>query len=165
MRNNSQRNNILKLLCVLILVSCDASRVFDQYVSMDNNQWNIQDKVIFKFSVKDTLSQHNLFINLRNTSAYKFRNLFLITEMNFPDGQRIIDTLEYDMADKSGKFLGKGITEIKENKLFYKEGITFPNTGDYSIHIAHAMRKNNTINGIQNLQGISDVGFRIENIQ
>lgn len=82
--------------------------------------------------------------------------------MNFPDGKKVIDTLEYDMTDKTGKFLGKGFSEIKENKLFYKENIIFPTTGSYKVTINQSMRKSGTVSGIKSLDGITDVGFRIE---
>ena len=114
---------------------------------------------------KRQINKHNLFVNLRNNNAYEFSNLFLITKLDFPDGQKIIDTLEYDMADLTGKFLGAGFSEIKENKLFYKENISFPINGDYSIGITQAMRKSNEIDGLQNLEGVTEVGFRIEKIE
>nr|BFF39475.1 hypothetical protein BACY1_12800 [Tenacibaculum mesophilum] len=85
--------------------------------------------------------------------------------MNFPDGQIIIDTLEYDMADVTGKFLGQGFTDIKENKLFYKENITFPRKGEYTFKVRQAMRKNGKLEGIEELEGITHVGFRIEKIK
>ena len=69
------------------------------------------------------------------------------------------------MADPTGKFLGTGFSEIKENKLFYKENIIFPIIGEYSVAIKQAMRKSDEIDGIQNLNGITDVGFRIEKIE
>jgi gliding motility-associated lipoprotein GldH len=82
--------------------------------------------------------------------------------MQFPNGEQVIDTLEYDMADAHGQFLGEGITEIKESKLFYKEGIRFPVSGNYSLEVFQAMRKNGEIEGVAKLSGNSDVGFRIE---
>jgi gliding motility-associated lipoprotein GldH len=66
------------------------------------------------------------------------------------------------MADVSGKFLGTGLTEIKESKLFYKENVVFPSSGDYKISISQAMRKIGEIDGVKTLEGITEVGFRIE---
>jgi hypothetical protein len=43
----------------------------------------------------------------------------------------IIDTLEYEMANPDGTLMGKGITDTKENKLFYKENFTFPKWETY----------------------------------
>ncbi len=104
-----------------------------------------------------------MFVNLRNTNAYKYNNLFLIVEMVFPHGKTIKDTLEYRMAEPSGKLLGEGYTDIKENKLWYKENVVFTETGEYTVNIQHAMRENGKVNGIVELEGITDIGFRIEN--
>lgn len=149
----------------LFFSSCDEKREFDEYKTIQGNSWDKNQEVNFYFSITDTIQRKNVFINLRNNKDYPFSNLFVITEMNFPDGNRVIDTLEYDMTDVTGKFLGSGATDIKENKLFYKENIVFPSSGNYSFKIKQAMRKNNEIEGIQTLKGITDVGLRIEKIK
>ncbi|NVK52029.1 MAG: gliding motility lipoprotein GldH [Flavobacteriaceae bacterium] len=158
-------NSIGLLLFIAVFLgftSCDSKRVYDTYKTLDNQSWNLDKKVQFSFNINDTLTKNNLFINVRNNNKYNFNNLFLITELNFPNGKKIVDTLEYQMADNSGKFLGNGFTEIKESKLFYKEHVVFPISGVYTLAISQAMRKNNQIDGIQNLEGITEVGFRIE---
>ena len=167
MLNKKVKKNklIVFLSAFILLVSCDSNSVFDEYVAIPNGTWNSNNSIDFSFKVQDTINKHNLFVNLRNNNAYEFSNLFLITKLDFPDGQKIIDTLEYDMADLTGKFLGAGFSEIKENKLFYKENISFPISGDYSIGITQAMRKSNEIDGLQNLEGVTEVGFRIEKIE
>ena len=158
-------NSLLVIVLLMLLVSCDSNGVFDRYISLNDASWKANEKISFDFTINDTLAKHNLFIQLRNNSKYGFSNLFLITQCNFPDGQRIIDTLEYDMADNTGKFLGAGFTEVKENKLFYKENITFPIRGEYTFSVSQAMRKSDAIQGIESLDGITDVGFRIEKIE
>ena len=67
------------------------------------------------------------------------------------------------MADPSGKFLGTGIGITKASKLFYKENVQFPVSGVYCLELFHAMRENAAVNGIENLGGIENIGFRIEN--
>jgi gliding motility-associated lipoprotein GldH len=154
----------LNTLIVLCFFSCDSLREHDSYVSVANKTWNSSKKVTFPFSVTDTVLKKNLFINIRNNNEYAFSNLFLITELEFPNGKKVIDTLEYEMTDASGQFLGNGLTEIKENKLFYKEQVVFPMPGNYSVTIRQSMRKNGEVNGIELLEGITDVGFRIEKV-
>lgn len=162
-----KRNNciLVLLLCILILVSCDSKQVFDHYTAIPKNSWSKDDRIVFSFPIQDTITKNNLFIHIRNNKEYPFSNLFLITSMKFPNGQKIVDTLEYDMTDATGKFLGEGFSEIKENKLLYKENITFPISGTYTLAIQQAMRKNNEINGVLSLDGVTDVGFRIEKQQ
>lgn len=155
------KNSLLVFLLVFCVVSCDENRVFDAYKSVPNG-WHKDLVVNFKINPPDTINPYNLFVNLRNTNAYKYNNLFLIVEMTFPHGKTIKDTLEYRMAEPSGKFLGTGTTDTKENKLWYKENVVFNEAGEYSVNIQHAMREHGKVNGIVNLEGITDIGFRIE---
>ncbi|WP_455569304.1 gliding motility lipoprotein GldH [Tenacibaculum ovolyticum] len=161
-----KRSSIFILfLTIFMITSCDSGRIYDEYIMLPKSSWSKRNVVTFTFPIKDSIKKKNLFINLRNNKNYNYSNLFLITQMNFPDGQIIVDTLEYNMTDVTGKFLGKGITDVKENKLFYKENITFPSKGNYTLKIRQAMRKNGNVDGIEELEGVSHVGFRIEKIQ
>lgn len=154
------------LLTVLAIgiTSCDSNRVFDQYVNVEDNIWLKSNIASFDFEISDTISRNNLFLNLRNNKDYEFSNLFLITQINFPDGLRIIDTLEYEMTDKIGNFLGVGFTDIKENKLFFKENVRFNQEGQYTIKVEQAMRKVGNIHALDSLKGVTDLGVRIESI-
>ncbi|MDG1728255.1 MAG: gliding motility lipoprotein GldH [Algibacter sp.] len=150
------------LTCFSIMVSCDSNSVYDNYKSVPN-RWHKDSIVSFKINPPDSIKAYNLFVNLRNTNAYKYNNLYLIVEMLFPHGKTIKDTLEYRMAEPNGKLLGEGYTDIKENKLWYKEDVIFNETGEYTVNIQHAMRENGKVNGVIELDGVTDVGFRIEN--
>ncbi|MBL4604286.1 MAG: gliding motility lipoprotein GldH [Flavobacteriaceae bacterium] len=162
----TRRNNFFYFIVGMMFVftSCDSNRVYDQYYSLEDNIWKLEDPVSFEIQVTDTISRNNLFVNIRNNNEYQYSNLYLITHINFPDGKKVVDTLQYEMADKNGRFLGSGISEIKENKLFLKENILFPVSGNYQVSIYQAMRKNGSIEGVKELEGITDVGFRIEKV-
>jgi len=158
--------NRVILLCFFIvslfIVACDSNSVFDEYKSVPD-VWNKNEVLSFNVEVPDSTKPYNLFVNLRNTNDYKYSNLFLIVEMNFPKGKVIRDTLEYRMAKPNGELLGAGFTSVKENKLWYKEAVVFNETGKYKVNIQHAMRTNGEVKGITNLEGITDIGFRVEN--
>lgn len=152
------------LSCCAFFCSCDSNRIYDEYKSVPN-QWHKDSIILFNVIPPDSTNNYNLFVNLRNTNEYKYSNLFLIVEMDYPNGKIVKDTLEYKMADPSGKFLGTGFTDVKENKLWYKgheKPFVFSEMGEYKIQIQHAMRQNGQVNGIENLEGITDIGFRIE---
>ncbi|WP_324720256.1 gliding motility lipoprotein GldH [Salinimicrobium sp. HB62] len=152
-------------LALLIFSACDEARVFDQYRSIPGGQWQRDSIVEFRFEAPDTLKNYNLFINLRNNSNYDFSNIYLITELNFPNGKVISDTLQYEMAAPSGEWLGTGFGDVKESKLWYKENVRFTEAGEYLVTVQQAMRRRDSITGIQNLDGITEVGFRIEDIK
>lgn len=155
---------IFLFLGLLFFASCDKTRVYDDYQSV-RGEWHRDSLMKFNFQAPDTVNNYNLFINLRNNSDYNFRNIFLITELNFPNGKVISDTLQYEMAAPSGEWLGTGFGDVKESKLWYKENIRFNEEGEYVVTIQQAMRKRDSIEGIVNLDGITEVGFRIEDIK
>ncbi|MDC8001684.1 gliding motility lipoprotein GldH [Aequorivita todarodis] len=155
-------NKLLALfLTALFLVSCESNTVFSENRAMDGH-WGADEVVEFKLPQLDSLKKYNLFLNIRNTNEYKFNNIFLIVSMNFPHGKTVTDTLEYRMAYPDGSWMGQGIGDIKENKLWYKENVQFFEEGTYTLDIAHAMRNNGEVEGVTKLEGITDVGFSIE---
>jgi gliding motility-associated lipoprotein GldH len=155
---------LLGLVCVFLVTSCDSKAVYDEYKSV-SNEWHKDTVASFNFKAPDTTKNYNLYVNLRNTNDYKFSNLFLIVELNYPNGKAVKDTLEYKMAAPNGELLGSGFSDVKENKLWFrgfKTPFKFKEEGDYKVNIQHAMRKNGDVNGVLNLEGITDIGFRIE---
>ena len=154
-----------KVICAIIslvtLVSCNTNMVKSEYRATDDGFWNKDDVLEFTFEELDTLQQHDVFINVRNDETFPYNNLFLIAELNFPDGNIVTDTLEYEMALPDGTWLGQGYGSLKESKLWYKENIVFSTSGVYTLRVSQAMRKNGSVNGVVNLEGITDVGFEI----
>ncbi|KUJ61130.1 gliding motility lipoprotein GldH [Flavobacterium sp. ANB] len=153
------KNSGILLLAAILLFSCDKKRVFDQYKSV-GSAWHKDSIVTFDLPVLDSTKKYNLFVNLRDNNNYPFNNLFLIVAIEMPNGFTKVDTLEYEMAAKDGTLLGNGFTDIKESKLFYKADVKF--RGHYKVHIKQAVRESGKIPGVQELEGITDVGFRIE---
>ena len=154
------KSSILYFLIAIALVSCDKKRVFDEYKSVGKG-WNKDSIVSFELSKIDTTKQYNLFLSIRDNNDYPFNNLFLIVSMEQPDKVTKVDTLEYMMADPDGSLLGDGFTDVKESKLVYKERMKFK-SGIYKVHIRQAVRQTGKVTGVQKLEGITDVGFRIE---
>ena len=153
------KNSTLFLLASILLISCDEKRVFDEYKSV-GNAWHKDSIVTFNLPELDSTKRYNLFVNLRANNAYKFNNLFLIVALEMPNGFTKVDTLEYQMADPDGTLLGDGFSDIKESKLFYKENVRF--RSKYKVSIKQAVRENGKVPGVKALDGITEVGFRIE---
>ncbi len=151
------------LLIVMCFSACDEKAVFHEYKSLPN-YWERDSAVVFNIEELDSIEKYNLFITLRNTNDYDYSNLFVISELQFPNGKTISDTLEYEMARPDGSWLGEGFGDLKENKLWYKEAFRFSESGMYQIRLKQAMRRNGSVNAIQQLEGIEDVGIRIEKI-
>ncbi len=156
---------LILILLALLTAACNQNISFSEYQSTSNGVWNLDDVKEFIVSDLDSVSQHQVFIMVRNDNSFPYSNLFLIAELNLPGGLTIKDTLEYEMAKANGEWLGKGRGSIYENKLWYKENVVFDSSGVYRVKISHAMRKNGEVEGVVNLPGITDVGLEIEKVE
>jgi len=146
---------------VILILGCREDSFFTDS-KQTPGYWHKDSIVGFQFEVKDTLTAYNCFVHIRNTKAYKYSNLFIITEMQFPYGKVVVDTLEYKMAFKDGKLMGEGFGSLKYNKLWYKEAVQFSEPGVYEIEIRHAMRKAGQTEPLVKLEGVEEIGFSYE---
>jgi gliding motility-associated lipoprotein GldH len=158
------RNFASVFLLIIFQWSCDSKRVYDEYTSLPKG-WNKDSIITFSLPEMDSVRDYNLFFNIRNNNDYAFSNIFLIASIQFPHGKVITDTLEYQMALPGGEWLGTGFGDLKENKLWYRENVKFIEPGSYQISVQHAMRKSGSEKPMEILDGISQVGLRIENTQ
>jgi gliding motility-associated lipoprotein GldH len=140
---------------LILLVSCDPNRVFDQYYEFPDSMWHKDSVVTFQIPIADTLRNHNLMVQIRNETNYKFSNLWLFIEITQPDGETVKDTFEIILAEPSGRWLGEGIGGLKTRQAIYRRNVYFPFSGEYIVTLQHGMRE-------ESLRGIHDVGFRVE---
>ncbi len=152
--NNLNKFLIISLLLIFIFASCDSNTVYDKYLSI-GTEWNKNDVLEFEVEIIDTTLSYKYFINIRNSADYKFRNIYFFLNTQFPDGSRARDTIECILASADGRWLGSGLGDIKSNRILLKNKIKFPLAGNYNFKLEQAMR-------VDNLQGIEDVGIRIE---
>ena len=101
------------LLLVFLNFSCESKIEFLDYNSIDH-VWHRDSIQSFVFELTSA-NKYNTYINLRINEEYQFSNIFLITTLK--DSLNILskDTLNFKLADKSGKFLGKKRVNIIEN--------------------------------------------------
>tara|TARA_B100000945_G_scaffold299279_1_gene279807 strand:+ start:1081 stop:1566 length:486 start_codon:yes stop_codon:yes gene_type:complete len=154
-------------LCFLVvfvfLYSCKNEVLFAKYKSLPM-VWHKDSVVKFNFQINKNSNRYNTYIKLRVNDEYLFNNIFLIVDLYNSKSERIIDTLEYSMANIEGELIGKKLIGITENKLIHKEDLSLIEDLEYEISIRHAMRVINKTEGIELLEGILDVGYSIEEI-
>ncbi len=155
----------IAILILLAGISCTDQLAYSEFRSTQNGRWDKDRAMEFELTDPDTTRTHNLYIFVRNDNTYPYSNLYLIAEMTFPDGSTQRDTLEYEMADAEGRWLGEGLGSVRENKLGYKRDVVFPSGGVYTFTVTHAMRDNGSVDGVQSLPGVLDVGLQIESNQ
>jgi gliding motility-associated lipoprotein GldH len=146
---------VIFIFLLLGLASCDSKRVFESYQTIDKNGWNKDSLMVFDALIGDTTRNYNLFVNIRNEGSYAYSNLWLFLTINSPDGKMRTDTVEFSLAEPSGRWKGSGIGDLYDNQLPFKKSVYFPRKGIYSFSIKQGMRENV-------LKGIRDIGIRVE---
>jgi len=159
-RNNFNDNLFARLsgfllVCLVFsLAGCEKRAVFDNNKTLPGDVWNSDQVIRFDVEIKDTVNIHKFYLNLRHKTNYRFANIFLFINTTYPDGNEARDTVECILADPSGKWLGKGISNIRDCQVLLRRGLRFPQNGTYIFEFEQAMRE-------PELTGVMDIGMRI----
>lgn len=157
------RKSPLYLSLIGLIAGCVLGDEKLQFSSFSNG-WPQHEEVQFRFTPEKMNSPTNLFLYLRNNNDYQFSNIHLITKIENPIGEKLVDTLSYTMATPEGEWLGEGLL-VHESKLWFKEAYHFRVVGEHLLTIKPAMRHNERAESIDVLKGITEVGLGIEPIK
>ncbi len=153
--------NRLKVLAVLVLgfvvMSCSHNALFDQYVTIPDDGWNVDSMAVFNVTIDDASAAYDLTLNIRNRSTFKNSNLWLFVDVISPSGKLMQQKVNCILADDSGKWLGSGWGDLFSVEIPYQKNVRFAETGQYTIRIVQGMYD-------ENLSGIHNVGVRVEKI-
>jgi len=149
-------HKILAVFYVLVMFTgCSTS---SENVDMKNlnGNWKKNAEQKFNFKVNDAQDPKNIIFVVRNNNDYPYSNIrFIVNFSDLKTNKKSIDTLNYILAKPNGEWIGKGFGDTKETLFQYKLNYKFPQNGNYSIGVIHAMRTDN-------LKGIEDIGVKIE---
>lgn len=150
-----QKILLLSFIGSIILFACNTNTVYESYNPIGGNGWNKDSVFNYTFNIKDSAQHYNVYFNLRNTVDYSFNNIWLFVSVNPPEGKTLTDTVEFVLADPSGRWFGHGHGKFRDNKLLYRRNVFFPQPGKYSFNIQQGMRESL-------LKGINDFGISVE---
>ena len=140
---------------LLSFSSCSSDKVvFQNYKAFNKNQWYADSVVKFSFLNTDTINQHEIELKIRHTVDYEYRNLFL-----FYQNEIKIDTIEVLLADKRGRWYGKGVGDIREVSVII-DRLKFNNKKEIKYVLEQAMRYGKK-EKISRLQNLNSIGLRI----
>ncbi|MDF1573950.1 MAG: gliding motility lipoprotein GldH [Bacteroidales bacterium] len=148
---------ISTILFLLMAVSCDSEMVYDQYLHNEKGMWTWNDAKEFKTEISDTISMHNIYLQVRHTVDYPLSNLYMFVHVKGPGGQHLTDTIHMILAAPGGEWTGKGNGHIRELMLLYRKQTRFQRPGTYTFTLEQAMRHEKL--------PVSDLGIRIERIK
>lgn len=155
--------NILKygliLLTSIIISSCgDKNVVYDESIIIPNAEWDNKEFPYFDININDTLTIYDFYLNIRHLENYRYSNFYMFLHTTFPNGNQTHDTIECIFAYPDGQWIGDGSGSMRDLKILLNNNLRFPIKGNYHFEIEQAMRE-------PVLEGITDVGLRIEAIE
>lgn len=146
------------LVLSAMLFSCNQNVVFEKNLDIKNESWDYSQAQTFKVNIEDTTSRYNIYINIRHTFHFEWRNLWIQIDTEFPDGKKLSKRVNLPLSEADGKWFG----ECSGNSCFIQiplqENAIFPVTGNYTFTIRQDMRVNP-------LQNIRNVGLKVEKIK
>lgn len=151
-------NKLCLLFGFIVFGSCssiDKNKVYEEIVAIPVEGWHASQNYKFDMPVTDTAKVYDILVHLRNSGRYAYSNIWLFIETTSPKGNSLKDTFEIILADDLGRWLGKGIGDVNNILIPYKENILFPVKGVYQVKITQAMRE-------ENLKNILDIGLRLQ---
>lgn len=140
----------------LFFSSCDPKMEFDKFLEIPENSWKWDQEIQFPVNLTDTGSIYNILIQLRHTTEYPLSNLYMFVDVKGPSGREMKDTINFTLSENNGKWIGKGVGNIREIAYLYKRNTKFPEAGEYLFSIEQAMRLPEV--------PVAEIGLRIERI-
>ena len=149
--------NILTIITIgLLITSCSESGVIvNQSLPVKDAKWTSSDSLIYDFNIVDTINYFDFSILVRNTENYRWSNIYLFSDLTFPNGKTRRDTIEVLLADLYGNWRGNNSGTIVTTSAKFMDHRKFPLTGDYRIAITHGMRE-------PTLEEVTNIGIKIK---
>ena len=142
------------LFLVLVLLGCQNDEIPVGAYSFPENKWDQKVKPSFEIEISDTVSVFDFYITMRNTTDYKYSNLFIYLEEIPPFGPSLRTRHEIPIANPDGSWIGDKTGTIVENKYLVKRG-KLPFIGKYKYIIEQAVTD-------QEVTEILDISFQVK---
>jgi gliding motility-associated lipoprotein GldH len=152
------KNNIfvaLFLAITFLLTACGKEKiVFEKEYPIPNSAWTYADTLDFAFDIVDTMALYDIVVHIKHRSDYGFQNLYTRISTKFPTGDRRSQTLNFDLADNTGIWMGKKSGDNRGFEVKIQENAFFNQTGQHVITLEQMMR-------VSSLSGIERMGLQV----
>ena len=143
------------LAVAAVLQGCTDNAIIDVNHEISNRRWSYIKKVSIPVKIEDNSKAYNVYMNLRHTADYRYSNIFVLIHQRSPDGKKVTERKEFQLAYPDGEWLGSGSGNLYTYQLLFKERYRFPSPGTYIFEFEQNMRDNP-------LREVRDVGLRVE---
>ena len=152
-----------RLIVIAFIISCTFAGClpapwYQKEDAIPQNAWAYNFKPTFTFDITDSAITYQPYFIIRHTQAYPYSNLWILVHIQTPhDTVTKNARINIPLAETDGKWLGRGMGEIFEQrlKISFGDSIKFNRKGTYKISMEQNMR-------INPLPEIMNVGLRME---
>ncbi len=152
---------LIYLFFLIVIFSCTKEKI--KYHSFKDNVWASNKTIKFDINFDDTTRLHDLDFSIRHTTSYPYQNIIFFTHHFFNNQKISTDTFNIDLAQKDGKWYGRGKSDVRELSgvnysvdQFYKKGV-------HTFELELAMRENNSLK-IDKLPHVSAISLYVKDI-
>ena len=151
------KNNIFFLLIGLIFfLSCSGDELYFRYEKVEKGDWYRDSVLTFSLDTLNAnqIGEYNISLELTTSMLYPFSDIQLKIDHNFNDTIISSDTIRYKIVDEHGKSLGKGVGNLRQLSIPYKNDIWLDSTRSYELKVFQLIN-------IDPIKGVDKVGVKI----
>ena len=126
----------------LCFAGCNKHRLLDEVRPIENHQWNYADVKSFDVEISDTAQTYSIYINLRHSFQFEWRNLWVNITTTFPNGKEYTKRVNLLLSEPDGHWYGDCLGDNCDMRLAIQQKAIFPLPGTYNFKIAQDMRQN-----------------------
>jgi gliding motility-associated lipoprotein GldH len=145
------------LFFVSFITACETIDVFEKNVRIPNHEWSNSFRPEISFEITDTTSLYNIYVVLRHTDAYRYKNIYMNIYTHVPGDTVSKARVDLQLATDDKGWLGSGMDDIFEHRILISKG-TFRKSGLYKYTLEQIMRE-------EPLQHVMNVGIRVEKVK
>lgn len=137
--HHNPRSKATLLLGLILLTACSTNDIYNKQNNIPADGWDIYNTQTFDIDIATT-SHYDIDLFLRHDNQYKYRNLWLFVDHIAPDSTISTDTINIELADNYGHWLGGGwgsTHQLEQNYLTHQ----LLDSGRHTIKLTQAMRE------------------------
>jgi gliding motility-associated lipoprotein GldH len=144
------------MLLSISLSACQTAGVAERTARIPGQAWQASFTPSFDFDITDTVSRYRIYVVIRHSDAYRYKNLWLQLSVSVPGEPIRSERLNLVLATDEKGWLGKGMDDIFEQRILLNAlPSAFRKTGVYTYTLRHLMREDP-------LEHVMNAGVRIE---
>jgi gliding motility-associated lipoprotein GldH len=146
---------ILAVALMLGVAGCKQNALYERLHNIPEGKWQRTFIPSFAFNISDTTAFYRVYVVVRHTNQYPYRNIWLNVGVQQPQDSMKVQQFELPLA-ASDKWLGTGMDDVFERRvLLFPRPVKFMHAGEVKFTLQHTMR-------LDPLPQLLQVGIRVE---